>query len=310
MVSCCRFFSQVQMTKRQQRLLQELESLPRGYISRKTIRGREVFYHQWRENGRVRSKYLKREEVDGFRERIRRRHAIQEILLKEGALPSGGAAREDGVEFETDVKTGSALREFARGVEGWERRDALADILRYVRGDTIDRVMIVYGLRRTGKTTMLKQVIGDLSDEEFGKAAYIKISPQNDMAELGRDMDKLQRGGYRYVFIDEVTLMGDFVADAALLSDIYAGMQMKIVLSGTDSLGFWLSLKDELYDRAFLLHTTFIPFREHGRLLKVDDVDDYIRYGGTLRMAERDFDDPAAFAADASFRDDETTPVS
>ena len=295
------------MTKRQQRLLLELESLPKGYISRKLIRGRETFYHQWKEGGKVKSRYLKQGEVDCFREQIRRRHAILEILLREGISPSGSSAQKAGTDFETDVKTGSALRAFARGVETWERRDALCDILRYVRGDSIDRVMIVYGLRRTGKTTMLKQVICDFSNEEFDKAAYIKISPSNEMAELGRDMDKLQRMGYRYVFIDEVTLMKDFVSEAALLSDIYAGMQMKVVLSGTDSLGFWLSLKDELYDRAFLLHTTFIPFREHSRLLKINDVDDYIRYGGTLRMGERDFDDPAAFAADASFRDDETT---
>lgn len=295
------------MTRKQQALLHELESLPKGYISRKVIRGREVFYHQWKENGKVKSKYLKHDEVDGFREQIRRRHAIQEMLLKEG-VPVGESSSSNGeAGFETGVKTGAALRAFAKGVEKWERRDALNDILKYVRGDTIDRVMIVYGLRRTGKTTMLRQSICDLSEAEFDKAAYVKMSPTNEMAELGRDMDRLQRSGYKYVFIDEVTLMRDFVSDAALLSDIYAGMGMKVVLSGTDSLCFWLSLKDELYDRAFLLHTTFIPFREHSRLLKIDDVDDYIKYGGTLRMGEHDFDDPAAFAADASFRDDETT---
>ena len=72
------------MTKRQQALLNELKSLPKGYISRKVIRGRETFYLQWKENGKVKSKYLKHDEVDGFREQIRRRHAIQEILLKEG----------------------------------------------------------------------------------------------------------------------------------------------------------------------------------------------------------------------------------
>ena len=33
---------------------------------------------------------------------------------------------------------------------------------------------------------------------------------------------------------------------------------MKIVLSGTDSLGFWLAMDEELYDRAKAIHTTFI----------------------------------------------------
>ena len=71
--------------------MHELEALPKGYISRKVIRGRETYYLQWKENGKVKSRYLKQGEVDGFREQIRRRHAIQEILLKEGVLP--GASR-------------------------------------------------------------------------------------------------------------------------------------------------------------------------------------------------------------------------
>ena len=51
---------------------------------------------------------------------------------------------------------------------------------------------------------------------------------------------------------------------------------MKIVLSGTDSLGFWFALHQELYDRAVTIHTTFIPFREHSRLLGIDSIDEYI----------------------------------
>ena len=50
----------------------------------------------------------------------------------------------------------------------------------------------------------------------------------------------------RDIFIDEVTLMDDFIEGAALLSDIYAASGMKIVLSGTDSLGFWISKSNQL----------------------------------------------------------------
>lgn len=289
-------------------LRRTLLELPKGYISRKVIRGRETFYLQWREGEKVKSQYVNKADVDNLREQIRRRHAIQEELVKlEAATKAESKKWND--EFESDVKLGDALHLFARTAEKWEPRDALKNIMWYLRGDSVDRVLIVYGLRRTGKTTMLKHALGQLTPEEFAKAAYIKVSAEQELAELGRDLEKLQRRGVQYVFIDEVTLLKDFVSGSALLSDIYAGMGMKVVLSGTDSLGFWLSLKDELYDRAFLLHTTFIPFREHSRLLKVDDVDEYIRYGGTLRMGTRDLDNPAAFAADASFRDDETTRV-
>ena len=37
----------------------ELAGLPTGYISRKLIRGKERFYLQWTENGKMKSKYIK-----------------------------------------------------------------------------------------------------------------------------------------------------------------------------------------------------------------------------------------------------------
>jgi len=40
-------------------------------------------------------------------------------------------------------------------------------------------------------------------------------------------------------------------------------MGMKLVLSGTDSLGFAMANRDELYDRSVMIHTSFIPFREY-----------------------------------------------
>jgi hypothetical protein len=127
------------------------------------------------------------------------------------------------------------------------------------------------------------------------------------MADLNADLDTLWKQGYQYVFLDEVTLLEDFIDSASLFSDIYAMMGMKIVLSGTDSLGFWLTLTQELYDRAYTIHTTFIPFREYSRLLGINEIDEYIRYGGTLLPGELAFDDPDALAFDAAFRDDETT---
>ena len=65
------------------------------------------------------------------------------------------------------------------------------------------------------------------------------------MSTLTKDLDVLFKRGYKYVFIDEVTLMEDFIDTAAVLSDIYSQMGMKIVVSGTDSLGFAFADKDE-----------------------------------------------------------------
>lgn len=102
-------------------------------------------------------------------------------------------------------------------------------------------------------------------------------------------MRRLKKQGYRYVFIDEVTLMDDFIEGAALFSDIFASSGMKVVLSGTDSLGFVFSEDQELYDRCFMLHTTFVPYREFENVLGIKGIDEYIRYGGTMSLGGVDY---------------------
>ena len=179
-----------------------------------------------------------------------------------------------------EIKSGAALANWAREAASWERRDKFGNIMKYLRWKTESRVCIIYGLRRTGKTTMLMQAAADLTEEEFAKAFYIKASARTSIHEMSRALADFEKRGYKYAFIDEATLMEDFIDAAAIFSDSYAAAGMKIVLSGTDSLGFWFTLDNELYDRAYMIHTTFIPYAEHARLLKTPDIDEYIRFGG------------------------------
>ena len=88
-----------------------------------------------------------------------------------------------------------------RRVIKWRKRECYQQLYDYIYGDVSDRVFILYGLRRTGKTTLIRQLVTDM-----------------DMA-------------------------------------------MKIVLSGTDSLGFMFTKDEALYDRCIMCHTTFIPYR-------------------------------------------------
>ena len=291
--------------------IQELENLisklPQGSITYKTIHGKKQPYLQWAENGKTKSKYIKIAERETVMEQVSLRRSLQEELKNLKAESSSFVPRAPRVSFETNVVVGRGLYAMTEGVRDWEKRDCFEQLQKYINGSGYDRVCLLYGLRRTGKTTMLRQALLEMSEDQLGKAVYIKARNMDTMAAMNRDLKKLQELGYKYVFIDEVTLMPDFIDSAALFSDIYAAMGMKIVLSGTDSLGFWFTLRQELYDRAVTIHTTFIPFREYSRLLGIDSIDEYIRYGGTLRAGELAFDDADVNAEDASFRDDETT---
>ena len=296
------------MTDRYEQIKQieeRIAELPAGYISKKTINGKLRNYLQWREDGGMKSKYIPEVELERVQMQIEERKELQSRLKElQSVLPRG---RESRVSFETNVTTGEKLYPMVKRVRSFNKREVFAQIKKYLYGNDDTRVCAVYGLRRTGKTTMLFQAMAEMSEEDFVKAAYIKARTTERMDMVVRDLDKLWNAGFRYVFIDEVTLMEDFIDSASLFSDIYAMMGMKIVLSGTDSLGFWFARDNELYDRVRMVHTTFIPFREYSRLLGIDSIDEYIRYGGTLRMGETDFDDEDLMAEDASFRDDEST---
>ncbi len=129
---------------------------------------------------------------------------------------------------------------------------------------------------------MIRQLIHEMNKENRDAAAYIRINRSTTLKDVYKDMKKLQSMHYRYVFINEVTLLEGFIESAAVFSDIFASSRMKIVLLGTDSLGFMLSASDELYDRTVTLHTTFIPYQEFVNVLGINSIDEYIRYGGTM----------------------------
>ena len=206
--------------------------------------------------------------------------------------------------FNTNVITEAGLQALVQSVGKYEKRDCFSTLEQFVNRDIDGKICILYGLRRTGKTTLLFQMISELPKEQ---TAYIKVKTTDNMSKLTKDLDILRKNGCKYVFIDEITLMEDFINTAAVLSDIFAMMGMKIVVSGTDSLGFAMASQDELYDRSVTIHTSFIPFREYSRLLGIDCVDSYIEYGGTLKMENMGFEDPDSAFDDISFRDDEST---
>ena len=243
-------------------------------------------------------------ENDAAKANTARYHAIYQKLESYGQPVVSVSLPSQTTEFHTNVVTGTGLQALANSVAKYGKRDCFSTLQKFVNGSYDGKICILYGLRRTGKTTLLFQMLSELPIE---KTAYIKVQTTDDMSRLTKDLKVLFELGYRYVFIDEITLLSDFIDTAAVLSDVFSMMGMKIVVSGTDSLGFAMANRDELYDRSVTIHTSFIPFREYARLLNIRSVDSYIEYGGTLKMENMSFDDPDASFDEVAFRDDEST---
>jgi len=275
----------------------EISMLPKGSISQKIINEKEYYYHRVSQSGKRVETYIPFEKVSELKEKIEKRKMLEKELkeLKE-LVPKEEKTRGRVREFKTKVRTGKQLESQIALVRKYKKRTCISILRDYIFGEAQDKVLIIYGLRRTGKTTMIRQILTELPADEFKKAAFIQVTTGDTLEDLDSDLRWLEKNGYVYVFIDEVTLLEDFVEGAALFSDIYASSGMKIVLSGTDSLGFMFTKEEQLYDRCIMLHTTFIPYREFEEVLGVRGIDEYIRYGGTMSLSGINYNESVPFS--------------
>lgn len=268
---------------------ERISSLPQGNISYKKINGKVYPYYQWTQDGKQKTRIIKQDELQDLKEKIDYRKLLENKLKEQKLI-----ILEESLFFCT-VLYGRSLKEFVNPIKDFKKRECYKDLYDYVYGNSIDKVYILFGLRRTGKTTLLKQLIYNMNESDFLKTAYIKVNSSINLAKINSDLRLLSKKGYKYIFIDEVTLMDDFIEGASLFSDIYASSGMKIILSGTDSLGFLFSEDKELYDRCYINHTTFISYKEFSTILGVNGIDNYIEFAGTMSLSGNNYNLSSTF---------------
>ena len=286
-------------------LEREIAALPPGSVSAKKVRGKEYYYHRYTFDGKRSENYIDFDAVEELRAQIDRRKALEaEVKQLKRSIPSTKPkmmrTKKSANEFKTYVRIGEQLQNWAAPAKKYNRRECYNALHSYVFGEQQDKVFILYGLRRTGKTTLIRQIVLDMTSEQMNQAAFIQVKTKDSLSAINADLKQLEAQGYKYVFIDEVTLMEDFIEGAALFSDIYASSGMKIVLSGTDSLGFVFTEYEQLYDRCLMLHTTFISYREFENVLGIKGIDEYIRFGGTMSMGGVHYNEKSSFATKKS----------
>ena len=291
---------QTDIQSRIKNLEEQIATFLPGSITKKTINGKVYFYHRWMENKKRKEKYIPKDDVEFIRSQIEQRKLLeQELKTLKKQVPKTKSEKKQDVflPFVTNVRTGNLLRAFSAPVQKLRKRECYQQLHNFIYGESQDKIIILYGLRRTGKTTMIRQIFSEMNDIELGKAAFIQITAKDSLASVNQDLKQLEAHGFHYVFLDEVTLMDDFIEGAALFSDVFAASGMKIVLSGTDSLGFIFTEDEQLYDRCILLHTTWIPYREFELVLGIHGIDEYIHYGGTMSLGGVHYNETSTFAS-------------
>ena len=164
-----------------------------------------------------------------------------------------------------------------------DKRDCYTEIEDFVNSHkgTKGQICALYGLRRTGKTVLLNQTAKELHEKGY-KCLYLSCSDEYEniikdrnnnithrpeIEELYGLLDQAIKENYNYIFIDEITLIKDFVGQGNILSNYYANQGLNIIVAGTDSLSFVLLSKDDMMDRLKPIHTSYVSFSEYNRLL-------------------------------------------
>lgn len=287
-----------ELREQREEIERELALLPKGSLVRKNVNGREYLYHRTSQNGKRHERYVPKDQVAALSVQFERRRQLEDQLRelkRQPVLPAPAGMDEElsapapNGRYQLAVRVGDRLRAYAQPVARYKRRECYRSLEAYLAGEHDGRVFVLFGLRRTGKTTLIRQSIADMDSNRLATAAFVQATTGDTLADLSSDLRRFEDAGITTVFIDEVTLLEDFIDDAALFSDVFAASGMKIVLSGTDSLGFAFTSDDQLYDRCIMQHTTFIPYREFESVLGIHGIDEYIRYGGTMSLSGRNY---------------------
>lgn len=146
---------EVVMAESIKELEKKIETLPRGTIVTKNIDGKPYFYQQYKENKKTVSNFLSNDEAEKMRPLIEKRRELQKKLREiKKNLPSA-VKPYDNANFIMNTITEDELLEMAETAKGFKKRDCYNKIVSYLYGKPADKVCLIYGLRRTGKTTLL-----------------------------------------------------------------------------------------------------------------------------------------------------------
>ena len=114
------------INKRILELENELAILPQGSINIKKINGKEQPYLQWTENGKSKSKYIKKNEREQILAGVERRKQLQEELRELKKLEVVDTPVP--TKFETFVVIGNRLIAMTKGVRNWKERDCFKQL--------------------------------------------------------------------------------------------------------------------------------------------------------------------------------------
>ena len=157
-----------------------------------------------------------------------------------------------------------SAHEIIRGLPSGERYQ-LRSIKEYLTSED-NRVCALYGLRRTGKTVLMRQAVQWLISERSVPAediVYLTVQA-GKIASVVQICEELRKTKCKYVFIDEASWCSDFLSGSSVLYDSITTVHgKKVVIAGTNLVSIYVARKRAMFDRVRSIKVHYLTFYEH-----------------------------------------------
>ncbi len=148
-------------------------------------------------------------------------------------------------------------------------------------------IKIITGMRRVGKSTILKQIMKDIKKNKKGQIIYInKEDMKFDFIKTYKELNKyvierIQKRGKTYLFIDEIQRIKQWEKTIVSLS---LKKNIDIIITGSSSTMFSKELSSLLGGRYIEIPVYTLSFKEFLLFKKSNSIEnnfnDFIKYGG------------------------------
>lgn len=159
-------------------------------------------------------------------------------------------------------------------------------------------ILIIKGIRRSGKSTIMRQIMKHLLMEGIGKEQllYLNMEDYNlkDSLQLGLlektlkvYEENIKKNGKTYFFIDEVQMIPEWERFLRTLYDLKR--DIKFIVSGSNASLLSKELATKLTGRNLTIQIRTLNFSEFRDFKKKADIDEFFTYGGFPEVVlERD----------------------
>jgi len=175
------------------------------------------------------------------------------------------------IRFNEWWKTGSVRKELKKE----RKRDLFYNILNYLENR---QIIAIYGLRRTGKTTLMYQIIDHLLENDVEPKNIIYFSFDEVVAKQSKIIEDLletysatilkKEWKNAYIFLDEIQHIDNWQAIIKRYYDLYP--DLKIFISGSGSLFIKKKSRESLAGRIYEFNLETLKFEEFLKMKEID----------------------------------------